>query len=65
MSHCCGGCGGEDPSKKKTNVVSEVEEQKSSEKKMNEAKSKNDTKVGTWQPEKITFLKCPISTERY
>jgi hypothetical protein len=52
MSHCCGGCGGEDPSKKKAET---------SEKDVNQVAEKNSASAnaekaaaptGTWQPAK-------------
>lgn len=52
MSHCCGGCGGEDPSKKKTEVADQVAEKVSSEKDTAAKASEKDAKVGTWQPAK-------------
>jgi hypothetical protein len=52
MSHCCGGCGGEGPSKKKAEVVDQMEEQVSSESTVDAKAAKKDTEVGMWQPAK-------------
>ena len=48
MSHCCGGCGGEDPLKKKQKTEN-VETRKSEEKVSKETSS---SATGTWQPPK-------------
>jgi hypothetical protein len=55
MSHCCGGCGGEDPSKKKTEVADQALENKASENKADEKNAATEAtakeaEVGTWQP---------------
>lgn len=50
MSHCCGGCGGDDPLMKKSEVdktvVKQADKTRSAEK---DAKIKTAT-TGTWQP---------------
>ena len=48
MSHCCGGCGGEDPAKKKEQTV-DVEAKKTAGKDLAE---NTTAATGTWQPPK-------------
>lgn len=50
MSHCCGGCGGEDPSKKKTEVADQVIEKKAADNKTATEATAKEAEVGTWQP---------------
>lgn len=57
MSHCCGGCGGEDPLMKKTNTdkqgteKSETSNNKGAEgNSSNKAESDAGSTTGTWQP---------------
>lgn len=50
MSHCCGGCGGEDPSKKKTEVADQSSEKKADEKNAATEAASKEAEVGTWQP---------------
>lgn len=52
MSHCCGGCGGEDPSKKKADVADQTAEKVSNEKDTVAKASEKEAEVGTWQPAK-------------
>jgi len=47
MSHCCGGCGGENPSEKKNRETSEKEADKQQDKNSAE---KATSPTGTWQP---------------
>lgn len=49
MSHCCGGCGGEDPLKKNEKTA-EVDGKKSS--KDTEKSIDSTAATGTWQPPK-------------
>jgi len=50
MSHCCGGCGGEDPLMKNKEAEAQTkDEKKSVEKQENVSKP---LKAETWQPEK-------------
>jgi len=51
MSHCCGGCGGEDPSKKKSETSEkevDIAQDKSSADKSSAENTTSPT--GTWQP---------------
>lgn len=50
MSHCCGGCGGEDPLMK--NKPSENNETKQTEDKETAKSSASAETTGTWQPDK-------------
>lgn len=55
MSHCCGGCGGEDPLMKKANADKQgAEKPEADSKKGAEVKSSKKAEVGaatgTWQP---------------
>jgi hypothetical protein len=50
MSHCCGGCGGEDPLMKDKEAEAPVKDAKNSAEK-SDAVSK-PLKAETWQPEK-------------
>jgi hypothetical protein len=50
MSHCCGGCGGEDPLKKNEKST-EVDEKKTS-KDAGKSTATSTEATGTWQPTK-------------
>lgn len=50
MSHCCGGCGGEDPLKK--NEQAEEKDAKNSVAKESAKETSAPLETGTWQPAK-------------
>ena len=52
MSHCCGGCGGEDPSKKKPEALEKDVNDTTEKKSAAEKAETNTSPTGTWQPEK-------------
>lgn len=55
MSHCCGGCGGEDPSKNKVEKNEKETVAAVGEKSVDNASvetSAASAKIGTWQPAK-------------
>lgn len=49
MSHCCGGCGGEDPSK--TKAETKEKDSKAVESQASKAET-NTATTGTWDPAK-------------
>ncbi len=51
MSHCCGGCGGEDPSKNKVESTKENNEAAAKQESVDKTKeTEGNTAVGSWQP---------------